>query len=83
MIAEVRRRLHHAPGVARGADATAFAGIGHEVVMPAVNAPGPGKAVGEDAALQIFAESLTDIRLGAVVVALAVELAGTGEFMAF
>ena len=25
-----RRRLHHAPRVARGADGTAFAGIGHE-----------------------------------------------------
>ena len=29
MIAEVCSRLHHAPGIARGADAKAFAGIGH------------------------------------------------------
>ena len=41
--------------------------------------PRPGKAVGEDAALQIFAKRLTDIRLWGVVVALAVELAFTSE----
>ena len=52
MIRQVRRCLHHAPGVARGAHATAFAGEGQEVVMPAVITPGPGKAVGEDAAFQ-------------------------------
>jgi hypothetical protein len=81
VVAEVRRRLHHAPGVARGAHAPAFAGIGHEVVVPAVITPRPGKAMGEDAAFQIFAKGLADIGPGAVVVALAVELAGTGKFM--
>ena len=79
MICQVRRRLHHAPGVARGADATAFAGIGHEVVVAAVIAPGPGKAVGKDAALQILTKRLAYIGLGCVVVALAVELTGTGQ----
>ena len=79
MIAEVCRSLHHAPRVARGADATALAGIGHEVVMPAVVTPSAGKAVGEDAAFQVFAKGLADIGLGAVVVALAVELACAGE----
>jgi hypothetical protein len=81
MIAEVRRCLHHAPGVARRAHATALAGIGHEVVVPAVTTPGPSEAVGEDPAFQILAKRLTDIRLGGVVVALAIELACAGEFM--
>ena len=82
MIAEVCRCLHHAPGVARGADTTAFAGIGDKVVVTAIVTPRPGKAVGEDAALQIFAKSLADIGLGRVVVALAVELTGAGELSA-
>jgi hypothetical protein len=81
VVAEVRRRLHHAPCVARGAHAPAFAGIGHEVVVPTIVAPGSGKAVGKDAAFEVFAKGLADIGPGAVVVALAVELAGTGKFM--
>ena len=44
MIAEVCRRLHHARRVARGANASALAGIGHKVVVLAVITPGPGKA---------------------------------------
>ncbi len=79
MIAELCRRLHHAPGVARGADAPAFAGIGHEVVVPAIVKPGSGKAICKDASFQILAKRLTDIGLGGVVVALAAELAGTGQ----
>ena len=42
--------------------------------MPAVIAPGAGKAVGEDAAFQILHERFAHVRLGAVVVALPVEL---------
>jgi hypothetical protein len=49
--------------------------------VPAVIAPGSGKAVGEDAAFEVFAKGLADIGLGGVVVALAVELAGAGKFM--
>ena len=79
MIAEVRRCLHHAPRVARGADAPAFAGIGDEVVVSTIVAPDSGKAVSKDAALQILAKGLADIGLGGVVIALAVELAGTGQ----
>jgi len=79
MIAEVCRRLHHAPGIARGADATAFAGIGDEVVVSTIVTPRLGKTVRKDAAFQIFAKGLADIGLGGVVVALAVELAGTGQ----
>ena len=59
----------------------AFAGIGHEVVVPAVVTPRPGKAVGKNAALQILAKRLTDIGLWGVVIALPVELACTDEFM--
>jgi hypothetical protein len=81
VVAKVCRRLHHAPRVARGAHATAFARIGHEVVVPAVITPRPGKTVGKDAAFQVFAKRLADIGLGGVVVALAVELACAGEFM--
>ena len=79
MIAEVRRRLHHAPGVARGADATAFAGTGNEVVVSTVITPRPGKAVRKDAAFQILAKGLTDVGLRGVVVAPAVRLAGTAH----
>ncbi len=39
--------VHHAPAVTRGADAPAFAGIGHKVVMPAVITPETGQAAGE------------------------------------
>jgi hypothetical protein len=76
-IRQVRRRLHHAPGVARGADDPAFAGEGDKVVVPAVTTA----CVGEDAALQILLERFAHERLGAVVVALAIELACAGEFI--
>ena len=78
MIRQVRRRLHHAPCVARRAHATAFAGIGDEIVVTAIVTPGSGKAVRKDAAFQIFAKGLADIGLGGVVVTLPVELAGAG-----
>ena len=70
LIRQVRRRLHHAPGVARGAHASALAGIGYEVVVSAVITPRPGKAMGKDAAFQILAKRQTDIGLGGVLVAL-------------
>ena len=57
-VRQVRRRLQHVPRVARGANATAFAGNGGEVVVSAIAATGGGKAVGEDAAFQIFAKRL-------------------------
>ncbi len=47
--------------------------------MPAVVAAGACKAVGKDAALQVFAKSFLDIQCRGVVVALAVELAGAGQ----
>ena len=63
------------------AHAPAFAGIGDEVVVSAVIAPGPDKAVGKDAALQILAKGLADIGLECMVIALAIELTCAGEFM--
>ena len=38
------------------ADATAFAGEGHQVVVTTIVATHPRKAVGKDAALEIFTE---------------------------
>jgi len=64
MVAELCRSPHRAPPVARGAHAPAFAGIGHEVVMPTIVTPRPGKAMRKDAAFQILAKGLADIRLG-------------------
>ncbi len=69
-VRQKRGCLHHASRVAGGADAPTFAGIGHEVVVPAVIAFGPGKALGKDAAFQILAKLLADIGFGHVVVAL-------------
>ena len=79
MIAQVRCGLGHSARVARGADATAFAGEGDQEVVTTVVAADACKAVGKDAALQIFAKGLLYIGGRGVVVALAVELAGAGE----
>lgn len=79
MIRQERGRLHHASCAARGAHAPAHAGEGDEAVVPAVLTSGAGKTVVKDTALQIFAKRLADKGLFGVVVALAVELAGTGQ----
>jgi hypothetical protein len=54
VIRQVRRRLHHAPGVAGGAHSPAFTGEGDKVVVPTVIAASPGKTVGKHAALQML-----------------------------
>ena len=56
VVGEVRRGLDHAPGGAGGTDATAFAGVGDNEIVPAVRAAGAGKAVGEDATFEVAAE---------------------------
>ena len=48
VIVQVRCCLHHAPGGARGADSTAFAGEGYKVVVPTVAAASAGKAMGKE-----------------------------------
>ncbi len=78
MVAQVCRRLHHTPGVTRGAHAPALAGEGHKVVVPAIVTASTRKAVGKDAALQILGKRLAHVRLGRMVVALPVKLACTG-----
>ena len=79
MVCQVRRRLHHTPGVVQGAHVPVFAGIGDELVVPAVITAGTGKAVRNDAAFQIFAIRLADTGLWRVVVPLAIDLARTGQ----
>lgn len=64
MACQMRRRLHHAADVARGAYAPAFAGEGREVVVRAVSAAGAGKAVVKDATFEVFAKCLEHIGLG-------------------
>ena len=78
MVAEVCRSPHHAPPVARGAH-PAFAGIGYALVVSTIVTPRPGQAMRKDAAFQILAKGLADIRPGGVVVALAVELIRAGQ----
>ncbi len=70
MICQVRRSLHRAAGIARGADTPAFAREGHKVVVRAVSPAGAGKAVGKDAAFEVFAKRLARIGLGGAVIAL-------------
>ena len=47
--------------------------------MPAGITPRPGKAVRKDAAFEVFAKGLPDIRFWCVVVALALKLACAGQ----
>lgn len=51
---QVRISLHYAPRIALVAETTAFAGIGHKIVVPTVVTPGAGKGVSKDAAFQMF-----------------------------
>ena len=52
MIGQMGGALHHAPGVAGGADAPPFAGEGDEKVMAAVVPAGAGEAIGQDPAFE-------------------------------
>ena len=59
---EVCSCSHHAPGIALGSDAAAFAGIGQEVVVSTIVTPRPIKAVGKDAEFEVLAkEPLYDV----------------------
>jgi len=55
-IGQMRCGGHHAPRVARGAHAAPLAGERDQEIVAALPAPGPGKAMGEDAAFQVTAE---------------------------
>ena len=52
MVDQVGRSLGHTPGPARRAKASALAGEGDQLVIPAVATAQTQKAVGQDAALQ-------------------------------
>ena len=52
MIGQVGGSLRHPAGVARGADASAFAGEGDEKIMTAVVAASTSEPIDEDAAFQ-------------------------------
>ena len=54
-IGQMRCGLYHAPRVARGAHAAPLAGERDQEIVAALPAPGPGKAMGEDAAFQVTA----------------------------
>ena len=63
VVHQVRRRLHHAPGPARRAEAASLAAEGQQLVVPAIPAAQPQEAVGQDAALltQFVDELLHDL----------------------
>ena len=71
MIHQVRGRLGHAPGAARGTDPAALAGEGDQKVMPAARAARPGEAVGQNAAGQVLAELPLDVGGDGIAVRLA------------
>jgi hypothetical protein len=56
VVGQVGGHLHHAAGVAGGADAAALAGEGDEALGGARVAADAGEAVGEDAAAEVGAE---------------------------
>lgn len=70
MVIQVGSGLGHATGVTRLADATAPAGEGDPVVVRTVVTPGAGKAVGKDAAFQLFAQCNLNVSGRGVVVVL-------------
>ena len=76
VIRQMRRGLHHAPGIARRAHATSLAGERDQEVVAAVAAPRTREAVGEDAALQVAAELTLDISRNRTVVGVAVAALG-------
>lgn len=58
---EMRRRLDHAPCIARRAHPVSLAGEGDEEVVPAVNATSRRELMGKDAALQVAAKLALDM----------------------
>ena len=76
VIGEMRRRRHHAPGVARRANAAPLAGERDQEVVPALAAAGAGEAVGEDAAVEIAAELPLHVRRHRPVVVMTVAALG-------
>jgi hypothetical protein len=61
VVHQVRRRLRHASGAARRPEAAPLAAEGDELVVAAVAAAQPQKAVGRDAALEKGIEVVPDV----------------------
>jgi hypothetical protein len=61
VIVQMRRRRHHAPGVARWTYGPASTGESNHEVVPARRATGPGKTTTEDSTFEIAAKRLLDI----------------------
>jgi len=62
LINQMSRCLHHPPGIARGTDSAAFTGEGDKEIVTAAGTSVSGKAMRQDATLEIFAEILLDVR---------------------
>lgn len=60
VVHEVGGGLRHSAGMTRGANAAPFTGKSDEELMATVRAPGAGKPVGQDAALEILAKIALD-----------------------
>ena len=60
VVYQVRRRLRHAPGAARGTKAVPLAGEGDQLVVAAVAAAHAQEAVGQDAAFEEGVELVFD-----------------------
>ena len=67
VVHEVGRALGHSPGIARGADAAAFAGEGDQEIVAALLAPRSRKAVGQNATLQVPPQFPLGVRRDALV----------------
>ena len=52
LVGEVHGRIRHAPAAARGTEAAALAGKGHELVTPALRTVDARKASGQDSAIE-------------------------------
>ena len=62
VISQMRGRRHHAPGVARWADAAPLARERDQEVVSALPAPRPSKAMRKDSAFQVTAELPLHVR---------------------
>jgi hypothetical protein len=60
VVDQMRRRLRHAPGAARGAEPAALATEGQQLVVAALAAAQPQEPVRQDAALEKGAELVLD-----------------------
>jgi hypothetical protein len=75
----MRRRLDHAPCVARWAHAAPFAGKRHQKIMAASIATGAGEAIRKDTAFEVFTKRSLDIRRWRVQITLSIKLSARSK----